>query len=271
MRRTAIADKEDSVMPRNLRIAHASRLQAAIVIASLFISFQADATTLLKKDFDALVAEAEAIVVGTVSDVQSRYEADNDIHTLVTLTDLRVLHGSYQESSLTLQVAGGQIKNDVMRVDGSPTFAVKDRVLLFIRGNGQQMVPFVGWTQGVFRFEHDAKTGKQTVKDHDRNPVLEVRGSDVIKNEIFAPEATIVERAQGSAGNSDTPGKIGAPSAGSPQAARSAQEPLEADAFIRAVVRKTQEKRALGRAIHSVDAALPPGVLRKQDAAPPIR
>ena len=73
-----------------------------------------------------MVTEAEAIVVGTVSALQSRYEADNDIHTLVTLTDLQVLHGSFKESSLTLQLAGGQIKNDVMRVDGSPRFALKD-------------------------------------------------------------------------------------------------------------------------------------------------
>jgi hypothetical protein len=257
-------------MPRNLKRIHSSRLQAAIVVASLFISFQAGATTLLKKDLDALVTEAEAIVVGTVSGIQSRYEADNDIQTLVTLTDLQVLHGSYQESSLTLQLAGGQIKNDVMRVDGSPRFAVKDRVLLFIRGNGQQMVPFVGWTQGVFRFEQDAKTGRQTVKDHDRNPVLEVRGSEVIKNQIHAPEALIVGAAQGSAGSTDTPDSLSAPSARAQQVARSA-EPLDAEAFIRAVVRKTQEKRAVGRAIRSVDLPATADVLRKQDAAPPIR
>ena len=37
-------------MPRNLKMVRSSRLLAVIVVASLFVSFQAGATTLLKKD-----------------------------------------------------------------------------------------------------------------------------------------------------------------------------------------------------------------------------
>jgi hypothetical protein len=255
-----------------LKTGHPSRLYAAVMLASmLMLSAQAGATTLLKKNFDDLVTEADAIVVGTVSDTQSHYGPDRKIYTLVTLTDLQVVHGRYQASSLTLQLPGGRIQNDAMVVHGSPRLAVKDRVVLFLQGNGRQMVPFVGWIQGVFRLEPDAKTGRQRIVDHDRNPVVEVRGSELLKDEINTPDATIVSEI-GKPGVESGGGKddAGVESVAPTRPAAAGREAIDAATFIRAIVSKAREKQAVGRAVQSVvqpAASDQPG----QDAPPPQR
>ena len=82
-------------------------------------------------------------------------------------------HGRYAGSSLTIQLPGGAVDNDTLIVHGAPRFAVSDRVILFIQNNGRQLVPIVGWIEGVFRLETDAATGRERVLDHDRNPVVE--------------------------------------------------------------------------------------------------
>jgi hypothetical protein len=263
-------------MASDMSRVHSSRLQAGIVLASVFmISLQAHATTLLKKNLDDLVVEADAIVVGTVTDVQAEYTADKSIRTLVTVSDLRVVHGSYQDPSLTLQLPGGQIENDVLDVQGSPRLGKKDRVLLFIQGNGRQIVPFVGWTQGVFRIERDAKSGKQKIKDHDRNPVLEVQGSELIKDQLYASEATIVAepgKSQAAGGNGGQSDDSSASSAAAPKrVASSSKEAIDADAFIREVVRKVREKHAKGKAIQSVGSVHAADVDLGQDAPAPER
>jgi hypothetical protein len=110
--------------------------------ATLFVSIvtasgAADATTLLKKNLDDLVRESDAIVVGTVSEIQAQYDASGDSHSFVTLTGLQVIHGEYQEGSLTLRLEGGRVGNHIRAVIGSPRFHANERVLLFVQGNGR--------------------------------------------------------------------------------------------------------------------------------------
>ena len=251
-------------MSANLKTGRSKWLPGAIALGSvLMMSLQAEATILFKKNLDDLVTEAEAIVVGTVTGAESHYTAEKDIYTLVTLADLKVLHGRYEGNSLTLQLPGGEVDNDVMEVHGSPKLAVKDRVVVFVQGNGQQLVPIVGWTQGVFRLELDAKSGKQKVKDHERNSVLEVRGNEIVRNQVKAPDATIIERpGQARAGGdaSKAGGDAGKADAGNELANDKAQaklaaaptEAMDADAFIREIGRTVKEKKAVGKAIKSV-------------------
>lgn len=42
-----------------------------------------------------------------------------------------------------------------MFIPGVPLFDVGDRDVLFVRGNGGQMVPLVGWQEGRFRIVND--------------------------------------------------------------------------------------------------------------------
>src|SRR5438445_765842 len=69
-------------------------LRAIPLVALLFFyAMQTQATTLLQKSLNDLVAESDGIVVGTVSEMKSRYDKKKDVQTLVTLTELQVIHG----------------------------------------------------------------------------------------------------------------------------------------------------------------------------------
>ena len=162
----------------------------------VFCAIQVHATTLLYKDFDALVTEAEGIVEGTVYSVESYYQND-EIYTFVTLEQLHVLHGSYDQDTLALRLQGGQVGEEIVDVYGSPQLDPNDRVILFLRENGKAMVPIVGWTQGVFRVVFDEKTGKEVICDHNNNRVFSIKGPKIIKERRYETKAQIFDTETG--------------------------------------------------------------------------
>lgn len=219
----------------------ASARLIAPALALLAASAQLFATTLPYKGFNDLIAEADGIVVGTVSGIESHRSPNNDIYTFVTLNQLDVLAGSYFNSAITLRLKGGKIDNEVLDVAGSPNFAVNDRVVLFIHGNGKYMVPLVGWTQGMFRIVRD-QNGQQIVTDHEGNRVIAIRGTQVVKDQRIQPEANIIGGPLGqrnaNAGNPDhgTTGPVA-------EQRPSSEPSLASNAFVDAV-----RKAAAGRA-----------------------
>ena len=239
----------------------------------LFFAMQAQATTLLKKNLADLVAEADGIVVGTVSELNARYDKKKDINTYVTLNDLKVVHGQYDASSLVLQLRGGEIEGDVFEIHGSPKFETKDRVIIFLKDNGREMVPIVGWTQGVFRVAKDEKTGNERIKDHEGNNVVEVSGDELVKEQINRPEAEIVDGRGQSAIRSAGAGHTddGSVSEFIPLKKKSAQgEALSLREFMNSVSQKLKEKGASGKKLAS--ASLEPATeseeTQARDAAP---
>jgi len=198
MRSNTHTDYKDSTQ-RRISLALALRRAKSTRVAMLFLrtiplwalilfnQMQPWPTTLVKKSLAELLSESDGIVVGTVSDLKSRYDKKKDLQTFVRLTDLKIVHGHYDGSSLTLQMQGGEINGNVLEVQDSPKFAVKDRVVLFLKDNGHELVPFVGWTQGVFRVFYDEQTGVDRIKDNSGNPVLAVAGDEIIKGQSLAP------------------------------------------------------------------------------------
>jgi len=244
-----------------------------LVALILFYAVQAQATTLLKKSLNDLLAESDGIVVGTVSEMKSRYDKKKEIQTLVTLTELQVVHGHYNAPSLVLQLQGGEIEGDVLEIHGSPKFESKDRVVVFIKDNGRELVPFVGWTQGVFRVSRDAK-GNDRVKDHEGNNVLAVAGADLVKEQINLPEAVIVD-------GSGQPTLKGAGAGTTDDGSRSelvsqSKKSSKGDAmtlreFLSTIGSKLKDQGLKGKSIASVSAETPvdAGLAHDGDAAPP--
>jgi hypothetical protein len=170
----------------------ASRLFAGAVLF-LGVLQQSGATTIQYKSFNDLVAEADAVVSGQVVSVESRFSSNKeDIYTFVTLKDVETLSGSYSASTVTLRLLGGYVGDKILDVAGSPGFRPNERVIIFVQGNGRNMVPIVGWSQGVFRIRNDAGTGLPMMVDHDGNRVFGLQGGTVIKERIHRSEATIV-------------------------------------------------------------------------------
>ena len=163
-----------------------------LICAVLLYAAQVNATVVPYKNLDNLIEESDGIVIGTVRSVESHYDPSKDIYTFVKLDQLEVLHGNYQQRTLTLRLKGGQVQNDFLHVEGGPEFSQNDRVILFVRNNGHEIVPLVGWTQGLLRIVTDPATGREMIHDHDGNRVVGVKDGHIEKHVTRQSEVKII-------------------------------------------------------------------------------
>jgi hypothetical protein len=147
----------------------------ALVAAWLVAGPCAHAMVVVERDFPQLVARAEQIVVGTVTSVTEAPDTSGAPCTWVTFSDLSVLKGEVG-STLTLRFYGVAAGGTVTRIPDMPTFAVGDRAVLFVAGNGRDVCPLVGVWQGRFRVRFDAQSGTEVVETNDGKPVVELAG-----------------------------------------------------------------------------------------------
>jgi len=116
------------------------------------------ATVLIPIEFRELVTVSTAIVHGRVADVHAEWtDGRRNVETLVTVEAREYLKGDLG-SSVTVRVPGGQIGRYRTVFIGAPEFLVDDEVVLFLKGRA-----IVGLSQGAFRVEPDARTGRPMV------------------------------------------------------------------------------------------------------------
>ncbi|HEV8692070.1 MAG TPA: hypothetical protein VGQ91_17330 [Ideonella sp.] len=159
------------------------RLATLAATALAALATTGHATVLPYKNVQALVDEAEGIVIGTVRSVDAAAAKPHDVHTYVTLDQLETLSGKLDAPTLTLRLKGGIVDGRGLHVDGAPNFKPNERVLLFVQGNGHDLVPLVGWSQGMFRLVMDASSGKTQVQDADGNDVVGMADGQLQRNE----------------------------------------------------------------------------------------
>jgi hypothetical protein len=131
------------------------------------------AATFEWKDFEALVAEAEEIFVGTVTELPARRLATGAIVTDVGFDDVRVLKGPHTERVI-LQVLGGTVDGETMELKGAPQFRSGVRYLVFAKGNGTSIMPVVGGDHGLFQVVVDGALRVDVVRDAQGRPLLDV-------------------------------------------------------------------------------------------------
>ena len=126
------------------------------------------ATTIIAPDFDQLVNTADYVVRATVKSVKSEWRANPDnpqkpyIATLVELEVHEVISGN-PPSPLVLDLVGGRIGDKELMVDGAPRFETGQESILFVQGNGRQIVPLVGMRHGHYPVRRDKLTGDAQV------------------------------------------------------------------------------------------------------------
>src|SRR5688572_14278105 len=106
-----------------------------------------------------LVQQAELIFDGIVTSVQYRMSdvgTPDDValpHTFVTFAIQQTFKGQAQSGrSITLRFQGGPDgKGSALVIPGIPLFDVGERSILFVRRNGNDLCPLVGWEQGRLR------------------------------------------------------------------------------------------------------------------------
>jgi hypothetical protein len=121
-----------------------------VAVATL-MAMTARATVLIPTDLATLSRTATVIARGQVVAVDARWTDDRrTIETLVTLQTETYLKGPLSET-LQFRVPGGMLGRFRNIVVGAPTFAVGDRVVVFLGAHGPT-IPFVlGLGQGVYR------------------------------------------------------------------------------------------------------------------------
>ena len=166
------------------------KAMSALAAAGLLLGAvpAAHAMVVVQRDFADLVARAEQIVSGTVTDITQGTDATGAPTTLVTLSDLTVLKGDVG-NTLTLRLYGGASGDVLVHIPDMPTFAVGDRAVLFVAGNGRDVCPLVGVWQGRFNVRFDPQRQTDVVETNDRQPVVAVAGRQIVRGRVTQDSA----------------------------------------------------------------------------------
>ena len=122
---------------------------------------EATATIVVPMSDRDLTESAVAVVIGDVTAIESHWNpTDQQISTYVTLDVVEVLRGDVGTGPVTLRQMGGRVGNVDAWVDGSPEFAVGERVLLFLRTNPDGTLRVAHLHQGRFSVLSDAYSGQ---------------------------------------------------------------------------------------------------------------
>lgn len=157
-----------------------SGLRTAWVVAMLVAAASsATAMVVVKRDFPDLVARAEQIVAGTVTDIAEEPDASGAPWTLVTFSDLTVLKGD-AGATLTLRFYGGRTGDTVTRISDMPSFTLGERNVLFVTGNGRTICPLVGVWQGRFNVRFDDTRGTEVVEASNGTPLVGLAAGELI-------------------------------------------------------------------------------------------
>ena len=160
------------------------RIFSLAVAFTLLISLNCFGSAIPYKSFYDLVIGSDGILVGKVIELESVLYADNDIKTYVTLSNLKVIDGIYKENKIIFQLEGGEVDGDGIYIPGTPIFSLGEQVLVFVTGNGENIIPFVGWVQGVFRITEDENKKVKVLSDHYGNNVTAIKDGTIIKKLI---------------------------------------------------------------------------------------
>jgi hypothetical protein len=161
----------------------------AVAVLAVLIAHASNAMVVVQRDFPELVARAEQIVVGTVSDIKQETDAAGAPATLVTFSDLTVLKGDVGDT-LTLRFYGGESGGVVVHIPDMPTFDVGERAVLFVAGNGRDVCPLVGVWQGRFRVQFDSQQQTDVVQTSDHAPVVAIAGRRIQRATAGAESAS---------------------------------------------------------------------------------
>ena len=140
---------KDNVWRRSVRTWHGLYSIVYVVLCSLILGTHPGHAAMLKMSVEDLSRRADTIVVGTVTQQQSAWDAQHTaIHTDVTVAVERVLAGT-PGAIVTLQVAGGVVGSMGMRTSNDAVFQDGEQVIVFL---DTTTIPnsVVGMQQGKF-------------------------------------------------------------------------------------------------------------------------
>src|SRR2546428_10387990 len=136
----------------------AARRSLAPLAVLAMLAGPAHATTFVGVSERTLARAADAIVIGTVVQIETVAGADGTISTLVTL-DVEASVKGHAERHLTLKEPGGSIGGRMLWIAGAPRFRTGERQLLFLSAAADGTVRTTALGMGQFVLRSHPRTG----------------------------------------------------------------------------------------------------------------
>src|SRR5204863_386050 len=152
----------------------AARRSLAPLAVLAMLAGPARATTFVGVSERILARAADAIVIGTVEQIETVAGGDGTISTLVTLDVEEALKG-HVERRLTLKQPGGSIGGRALWIAGGPRFRTGERQLLFLSAAADGTARTTALGMGQFVLRPHPRTGA----------TLAERGCDGISQIVF--------------------------------------------------------------------------------------
>ncbi len=134
------------------------RFAAAVAGVLMLMSAPARATTMVRMSDEALTLGADAIVTGTVRDIQTE-RVGTAIATLVTLGIESVLKGYVPTATVTVRDLGGRLGDDELHLFGAPRYELGESVIAFLGQDGDGWLRTSHMALGKFSVTTDAASG----------------------------------------------------------------------------------------------------------------
>jgi hypothetical protein len=138
-------------------------------------------STVAPLTFNDLSAKAHRITIGRIDRIISQRDANGvRIVSKIDLTETHSVSGA-APATFSFTMDGGTLDGIRQSISGFPSFTAGDRVVLFLaEDTSTPFGPTLGLWQGVFFVQTDAN-GVETVTDHQRRPLAELRGDQVVR------------------------------------------------------------------------------------------
>jgi hypothetical protein len=166
------------------------KMMGFVLLLIVFISFsfaQNGLAIVERMNLKQLTDESEKIVVGTVKDVNSRWETEsggNLIFTYVSIGIETYVKGVGTDV-ITIKIPGGKVGDINQEVSDTPRFELNEKVLLFLQQGGLHQV--VGGYQGKFVIQGGKVLGQNI-------PVDEFIGRIRTLMQESSPESSSVQK-----------------------------------------------------------------------------
>lgn len=156
------------------RMSFSLHVLLGIFLLLYFRSPTAHATTAIEQTFPDLVHRAEVIAVGTVSEISEHWDTTHQApFTSVTFSNLTVIKGDVQGSTLTLDFFGGHTPDGrILSISGVPQFTIGEKSVVFSTDNQKDFCPLVGIWQGRLRVQFDRQRGEEIISDNFHTPIV---------------------------------------------------------------------------------------------------
>src|SRR3989454_4638650 len=136
----------------------AARRSLAPLAVLAMLAGPARATTFVGVSERTLARAADAIVIGTVAQIETVAGAGGTISTLVTL-DVEASVKGHAERRLTLKEPGGSIGGRALWIAGAPRFRTGERQLLFLSAAADGTAHTTALGMGQFVLRPHPRTG----------------------------------------------------------------------------------------------------------------